>query len=246
MRSAAATLSGVSLMVRALAPGTGATRRAPRTTRRRSIVSLRSAFERKSVLTTCCSNSRRFVAVSGTTFRIFASTTRWKVRPAAASAFRAWSKPTSRRSRLTVESWNEGSNVTLTPAARPRARYASRRLAPRNTRPSGCCASGPRSSPGSALSRARTFASCTEETPFRRRTSRSRISSVTSAASGFSSSARRYSSRASLYSPRPASRRPMLVWSVEARWRARSRARRYCTLSGDAFTAFWYSSTARS
>ena len=38
----------------------------------------------------------------------------------------------------------------------------------------------------------------------------------------------------------------MLVWSVEARSRARSRARRYCTLSGAACTALWYSSTARS
>jgi len=55
MRSAAATLSGVSLMVRAFAPGTGAIRRAPSTTRSRSIVSLSSAFERKNVFTTCCS-----------------------------------------------------------------------------------------------------------------------------------------------------------------------------------------------
>ena len=55
MRSAAATLSGVSLMVRAFAPGSGATRRAPSTMRRRSIVSLRSALERKKVFTTCCS-----------------------------------------------------------------------------------------------------------------------------------------------------------------------------------------------
>jgi len=86
MRSAAATLSGVSLIVSALLPATGAMRRAPSTTRSRSIVSLRSAFERNSVFTTCCSNSRRLLGVSGTTFSTFASTTRWKVCPAAASA----------------------------------------------------------------------------------------------------------------------------------------------------------------
>ena len=122
MRSAAATLSGVSLIVRAFAPGTGAMRRAPSTTRRRSIVSLRSAFDRNSVFTTCCSKSRRFAGVSGMTLSTFASTTRWNVRPAASSALSACSKPTSRRSRLTVASWKEGSNVTLTPAARPSAR----------------------------------------------------------------------------------------------------------------------------
>ncbi len=122
MRSAAATLSGVSLIVRALLPGTGAIRRAPSTTRSRSIVSLRSAFDRNSVFTTCCSNSRRFAGVSGTTFSTLASTTRWKVRPAAASAVSAWSKPTFCRSSVTVASWKEGSKVTLTPAARPSAR----------------------------------------------------------------------------------------------------------------------------
>src|SRR3990172_6784897 len=108
MRSAAATLSGVSLIVSALLPGTGAIRRAPSTTRSRSIVSLRSAFERNSVLTTCCSKSLRLDGVSGTTFSTFESTTRWKVRPAAASAGSAWAKPTVCRSRGTLASWNEG------------------------------------------------------------------------------------------------------------------------------------------
>ena len=86
MRSAAATLSGVSLMVSAFEPGSGATRRAPSTMRSRSIVSLRSAFDRKNVLTTCCSYSRRLVGVSGTTVTTCASVTRWNVRPVAASA----------------------------------------------------------------------------------------------------------------------------------------------------------------
>ena len=65
MRSAAATLSGASLMVSALAPGRGATRRAPSTMRSRSIVSLRSAFDRKNVFTICCSYSRRLVGRVG-------------------------------------------------------------------------------------------------------------------------------------------------------------------------------------
>jgi hypothetical protein len=86
------------------------------------VVSLRSAFERKRVFTTCCSSSRLFVAASGITLRTFASTTRWKVRPAAARAFRACSKPMFLRSKLMVVSWNAESKVTFTPAARARAR----------------------------------------------------------------------------------------------------------------------------
>ena len=76
IRSAAATLSGVSLIVKALAPGRGAMRRAPSTMRSRSIVSLRSALERKNVFTTCCSISRRLAGVSGTTCTMRESTTR--------------------------------------------------------------------------------------------------------------------------------------------------------------------------
>ena len=122
MRSAAATLSGVSLMVRALEPGSAATRRAPSTMRSRSMVSLRSALERKKVRTTCCSLSRRLAGVSGMTLMTLASSTRWKVRPTLPSAFSACSKGTSRRSMVTVVSWNEGSKTKFTPAARPRAR----------------------------------------------------------------------------------------------------------------------------
>jgi len=49
-------------------------------------------------------------------------TTRWNVRPAAARAFSAWSKPTSLRSSDTTSSRKDGSKVMLIPAARPRAR----------------------------------------------------------------------------------------------------------------------------
>ncbi len=118
-RAAAAILSGVSFMVRALEPTTGATRRAPSTRRRRSTVSFRSAFERKKVFTTCCSYSRRLEAVSGTTITTCESTTRWKVWAMLPRALRAWSKGTSRRSRLTGWSRNSGSKTKLTPAVRP-------------------------------------------------------------------------------------------------------------------------------
>ncbi len=84
------------------------------------MASLRSAFDRKKVLTTCCSCSRRLAAVSGTTVTTLLSVTRWKVRPAVPSAERACSKPTSRRSRVTGWSWNCGSKTKFTPAARPR------------------------------------------------------------------------------------------------------------------------------
>ena len=51
-------------------------------------------------MTTCCSYSRRLAGVSGTTLITRESATRWKVRPTLASAFRACSNGTSRRSRV--------------------------------------------------------------------------------------------------------------------------------------------------
>jgi hypothetical protein len=122
MCSAAATLSGESVMVMALASATGATRRAPRATRIRSAACRGSALDRKIVFTTCWSYSLRLFALSGTTVTTFEPTTAWKVRPTWASARSASVKGTSRRSRSTGVSWNWGSKMKLTPTALPRAR----------------------------------------------------------------------------------------------------------------------------
>ena len=76
MRPAAATRSGVSLMVMALLAPIGAMRRASTTMRSTSTVSFKSALLRKKVRTTSSSYSRRLAAVSGTMVTVRGAVTR--------------------------------------------------------------------------------------------------------------------------------------------------------------------------
>ncbi len=89
IRPAAATRSGVSLMVMALVAAVGARRRASTTMRSTSTVSLRSALLRKKVRTISSSYSRRLAAVSGTIATVRGAVTRQKWRVLEASEVRA-------------------------------------------------------------------------------------------------------------------------------------------------------------
>ena len=191
------------------------------------MVSFRSALERKKVRTTCCSLSRRLAGVSGMTFTTRASSTRWNVRPTLASAVRACSKGTSRRSMLIV--WSTGTRGRRRSSRPPRAPARGRsRAGWRCGRrgPSGSFAPGPRSRPGRLRSRTRSFRACTEAPgPMPRWwRSASSMSWPSVVESGLRSRASLNSSSASLCRPRERSRRPARACSSDARRRARSRA----------------------